>query len=127
MIRRPPRSTRTDTLFPYTTLFRSCRPWHVSAFPQLPFVRAAAGAGGGGDRHLGRRPGNRAADGGGYTLPFRSLSRPAAGVPGQDGGLFGGRALIELLRGEEPLSGAGHAAEASRTQHHAGNPPGTAH
>src|SRR3546814_11838841 len=27
MLRRPPRSTRTDTLFPYTTLFRS--PWHV--------------------------------------------------------------------------------------------------
>src|SRR3546814_20787888 len=25
MIRRPPRSTRTDTLFPYTTLFRSNR------------------------------------------------------------------------------------------------------
>src|SRR3546814_11012279 len=26
MIRRPPRSTRTDTLFPYTTLFRSRAP-----------------------------------------------------------------------------------------------------
>src|SRR3546814_13463298 len=26
MIRRPPRSTRTDTLFPYTTLFRSNNP-----------------------------------------------------------------------------------------------------
>src|SRR3546814_5042620 len=26
MIRRPPRSTRTDTLFPYTTLFRSREP-----------------------------------------------------------------------------------------------------
>src|SRR3546814_16327324 len=26
MIRRPPRSTRTDTLFPYTTLFRSGMP-----------------------------------------------------------------------------------------------------
>src|SRR3546814_3652900 len=26
MIRRPPRSTRTDTLFPYTTLFRSMLP-----------------------------------------------------------------------------------------------------
>src|SRR3546814_12355141 len=26
MIRRPPRSTRTDTLFPYTTLFRSSLP-----------------------------------------------------------------------------------------------------
>src|SRR3546814_15877345 len=25
MIRRPPRSTRTDTLFPYTTLFRALR------------------------------------------------------------------------------------------------------
>src|SRR3546814_15533627 len=30
MIRRPPRSTRTDTLFPYTTLFRSHhRQWMV--------------------------------------------------------------------------------------------------
>src|SRR3546814_9293670 len=28
MIRRPPRSTRTDTLFPYTTLFRSL--FHLS-------------------------------------------------------------------------------------------------
>src|SRR3546814_1786707 len=27
MIRRPPRSTRTDTLFPYTTLFRSAQVW----------------------------------------------------------------------------------------------------
>src|SRR3546814_8599473 len=36
MIRRPPRSTRTDTLFPYTTLFRSTslswsRTWLTSA------------------------------------------------------------------------------------------------
>src|SRR3546814_15826442 len=30
MIRRPPRSTRTDTLFPYTTLFRSYRRQHES-------------------------------------------------------------------------------------------------
>src|SRR3546814_1398363 len=28
MIRLPPRSTRTDTLFPYTTLFRSDSCWH---------------------------------------------------------------------------------------------------
>src|SRR3546814_3718178 len=34
MIRRPPRSTRTDTLFPYTTLFRS--PFHaVSALESV--------------------------------------------------------------------------------------------
>src|SRR3546814_8055867 len=31
MIRRPPRSTRTDTLFPYTTLFRSLDAVHDDA------------------------------------------------------------------------------------------------
>src|SRR3546814_11000058 len=30
MIRRPPRSTRTDTLFPYTTLFRSVQRLQVA-------------------------------------------------------------------------------------------------
>src|SRR3546814_5420864 len=30
MIRRPPRSTRTDTLFPYTTLFRSLQQMHAA-------------------------------------------------------------------------------------------------
>src|SRR3546814_2860995 len=30
MIRRPPRSTRTDTLFPYTTLFRSAEAPHLA-------------------------------------------------------------------------------------------------
>src|SRR3546814_18108483 len=53
MIRRPPRSTRTDTLFPYTTLFRST---------------AAGGGGGeafdvlgreGGGEQAGRRDGQR--------------------------------------------------------------------
>src|SRR3546814_2873355 len=32
MIRRPPRSTRTDTLFPYTTLFRSATPASAARF-----------------------------------------------------------------------------------------------
>src|SRR3546814_3648450 len=36
MIRLPPRSTRTDTLFPYTTLFRS---WGEPAKPQLRHSR----------------------------------------------------------------------------------------
>src|SRR3546814_13864832 len=40
MIRRPPRSTRTDTLFPYTTLFRSFMP-AVMSQQQLPVVEAA--------------------------------------------------------------------------------------
>src|SRR3546814_13448341 len=34
MIRRPPRSTRTDTLFPYTTLFRSSRRDHHQDHPR---------------------------------------------------------------------------------------------
>src|SRR3546814_18096197 len=34
MIRRPPRSTRTDTLFPYTTLFRSQRERPFSRDPR---------------------------------------------------------------------------------------------
>src|SRR3546814_6884606 len=35
MIRRPPRSTRTDTLFPYTTLFRSVEgPFFLSTTPK---------------------------------------------------------------------------------------------
>src|SRR3546814_8378609 len=40
MIRRPPRSTRTDTLFPYTTLFRS-RGWESDA--SLPAAAREAG------------------------------------------------------------------------------------
>src|SRR3546814_6505434 len=38
MIRRPPRSTRTDTLFPYTTLFRSRHRRTVQAATAQVFV-----------------------------------------------------------------------------------------
>src|SRR3546814_6795373 len=73
MIRRPPRSTRTDTLFPYTTLFRSfhgsaaARPAGAALRPAAdravalrrpaadPALRRRPG-GGVGD-HAGRRPG----------------------------------------------------------------------
>src|SRR3546814_12212769 len=47
MIRRPPRSTRTDTRFPYTTLFRSV------AF--LPTKALDLGDGDAGDPHFGQR------------------------------------------------------------------------
>src|SRR3546814_19889025 len=46
MIRRPPRSTRTDTLFPYTTLFRSRLCVLLERFSDRPI--AVAGA----ERHL---------------------------------------------------------------------------
>src|SRR3546814_4576599 len=50
MIRPPPRSTRTDTLFPYTTLFRSHRLQSVHLRPYLsPCTPSTAG------RHSRRR------------------------------------------------------------------------
>src|SRR3546814_15502196 len=61
MIRRPPRSTRTDTLFPYTTLFRSGDTLEAAdLLAELlalggvgePVVEGAAGAA---DRHGGDR------------------------------------------------------------------------
>src|SRR3546814_10118537 len=42
MIQRPPRSTRTDTLFPYTTLFRS--PMLALAKPRGQYIRWKGGA-----------------------------------------------------------------------------------
>src|SRR3546814_9772358 len=40
MIRRPPRSTRTDTLFPYTTLFRSPQNAGVAQLVRAPACHA---------------------------------------------------------------------------------------
>src|SRR3546814_11038319 len=58
MIRRPPRSTRTDTLFPYPTLFRSLHgsnPFHlVSLNAQKP--RGDVGKRCGGNDHGGCEP-----------------------------------------------------------------------
>src|SRR3546814_12366889 len=63
MIRRPPRSTRTDTLFPYTTLFRSLGPGgRAMALPRHRRGRTLRPLGpfpGGvhrADRHLGYEP-----------------------------------------------------------------------
>src|SRR3546814_11812108 len=41
MIRRPPRSTRTDTLFPYTTLFRSTPLWALDLLAGALIARSA--------------------------------------------------------------------------------------
>src|SRR3546814_11825489 len=90
MLRRPPRSTRTDTLFPYTTLFRSKRdPEAVRRFRRDDGRRCAVGSGGDGpesaarsgdrkswacDRRLGHRLhgdrlARRGADGGSARRP----------------------------------------------------------
>src|SRR3546814_7626007 len=51
MIRRPPRSTRTDTLFPYTTLFRSDGIGEVEIVDRIADFALWRGA-----IELGRRP-----------------------------------------------------------------------
>src|SRR3546814_18227875 len=50
MIRRPPRSTRTDTLFPFTTLFRSAD--HLQGMIRIQVNGFAAGLGMGADGRM---------------------------------------------------------------------------
>src|SRR3546814_5841784 len=59
MIRRPPRSTRTDTLFPYTTLFRSRRRADRGVHQQRPAML----------RRIAPRPAPR--DRRGFSRPLR--------------------------------------------------------
>src|SRR3546814_12827509 len=71
MIRRPPRSTRTDTLFPYTTRFRSRPPFTL---------RFGGGLAMADDTTRRVRPGSRRPiGGGGWT------ERQTGGVPPQNG------------------------------------------
>src|SRR3546814_10108260 len=88
MIRRPPRSTRTDTLFPYTTLFRSR--FQKGADRRQPVLRPAEDAGHrrrhdeeGEQRHqreIGKVPGmDEAVIIGADRHPLRDFERVAAG------------------------------------------------
>src|SRR3546814_7141637 len=76
MIRRPPRSTRTDTLFPYTTLFRSVGEEHAGGLEQAMELRvgsriehleaedldaAGGGASAAADEHEGKHEGQHEA------------------------------------------------------------------
>src|SRR3546814_4948547 len=95
MIRRPPSSTRTDTLLPYTTLFRSRR--HRRAGPQVSMARAPAGAGGAsGGRRLFRAAGRRSRGGARYP--------PAGGGAWLEDRAASGRSAASQ-RSEEHTSG----------------------
>src|SRR3546814_3069079 len=94
MIRRPPRSTRTDTLFPYTTLFRSgrgcgcapcgcCRGWPPVPPPadgspagNVPGrCRGRSPAGDDGCPRRGRPPNSRSGRSEEHTSELQSLMR----------------------------------------------------
>src|SRR3546814_10220528 len=90
MIRRPPRSTRTDTLFPYTTLFRSCRIGGIRGGHDLTQIVA---------RQVDRIEAFRPAE---PLVVARRLppehEHPAVGRPG--------RTLVQVAFGQQPLAAA---------------------
>src|SRR3546814_5322546 len=109
MIRRPPRSTRTDTLFPYTTLFRSvvlvggqCADLLAGALGEEDFIGHArrrdlvtAERGLVEDLHVGRREG--------LFLPAANAELAAAGQRQQ--AARGDQVLDRVVfRSEEPTS-----------------------
>src|SRR3546814_20883335 len=90
MIRRPPRSTRTDTLFPYTTLFRSER---------LPRRQALQPC-----RHrLHPVPRIPAADGNHATAGGRGVARALAGAAEQRrdaaGAVISAKPMLNSMQG----------------------------
>src|SRR3546814_15401443 len=90
MIRRPPRSTRTDTLVPYTTLFRALsRHLPVGARRRRAALRAEAGARADPHRRGGRPARRRARTGRAvrtHPQPARTGIDPAAGGRGAAAG-----------------------------------------
>src|SRR3546814_10272190 len=95
MIRRPPRSTRTDTLFPYTTLFRSGQADLYAAFRGL-FRRDQGRAVRGDDDRLSgdRQPAVEIRRAG----PLWQGKARAAALPVRDPGAVRGRRQLRLFR-----------------------------
>src|SRR3546814_18811128 len=89
MIRRPPRSTRTDTLFPYTTLFRS--------FPETVY---------GGAKLAGEAYARAAYRTHGFPVtvarPFNAYG-PRSHFEGDSGEVLP-RTIVRVLAGEAPLN-----------------------
>src|SRR3546814_2753325 len=75
MILRPPRSNRTDTLFPYTTLFRS------RLLRSARYSRRQGRDGGKGRKGAGRTPHRRARNAG-HLRPSQGHGRRAGGTDG---------------------------------------------
>src|SRR3546814_2420814 len=82
MIRRPPRSTRTDTLFPYTTLFRSAYQASIDAADEIGLAVVAT------------------------TMSIVAVFLPVALMPGISGQFFiqFGLTVVFAVRSEEHTS-----------------------
>src|SRR3546814_1568429 len=80
MIRRPPRSTRTDTLFPYTTLFRS---YAVCTIAEIPETRSQKPTIPQIDGHHSQRHHKRSDRSGEFILQFPGVQMRAGEVLGR--------------------------------------------
>src|SRR3546814_8136102 len=95
MIRRPPRSTRTDTLFPYTTLFRSQARQHPGLGPLVE----------GDDDDRNNQPGQRVGFGVAHGRTFHPVvCRPCSLVIPSAARDLPGRMCDSSLRSEEHTS-----------------------
>src|SRR3546814_10987895 len=119
MIRRPPRSTRTDTLFPYTTLFRSVghHAWRgfgrlgagsQSGSPGHGAIPVRAGAGEG-------HPEDEQAEHGGATGHQPAAERVAAADQQEGAEQADDRQRARLLGADHPRGAAAGSGEADRT------------
>src|SRR3546814_16147559 len=89
MIRRPPRTTRTDTPFPYSTLFRSCGRCTRRRNAEMEFQSILSAAAGG---HGAVNPWAAVAylvSGVFFILALRGLSSPASSQRGNRFGMIG--------------------------------------
>src|SRR3546814_6997772 len=105
MMRGPPRSNRTDTLFPYTTLFRSFGRFRTMAQAvadeDIQQAAAVANRPAVAARGFARRRYRQAADGGGRGVPnrWKGIVDRAIVDRGDDHGTrSGGREDIEAIR-----------------------------
>src|SRR3546814_12433637 len=90
MIRRPPRSTRTDTLFPYTTLFRSPYDARAMAFSLGDYLPEFSRGANAPFRVVGT----------GYTRKYRAALAQARTVRDPAGQCTGCHTLITQLTGQ---------------------------
>src|SRR3546814_13695609 len=93
MIRRPPRSTRTDTLFPYTTLFRSGL---LQIGTRAPFIA------------IGRGSDDAQSSIAAYVHPRTRVDRARKVERQAVGALQNGRSGVQELHGDALKAGAAH-------------------
>src|SRR3546814_17352110 len=123
MIRRPPRSTRTDTLFPYTTLFRSAVGDHRAEAAEVADreggpdlrreTRAQPGQEEKGNEELGDEEPANVAERAGRKPPAEAVT-DAEGSSAEDGG-EGGCGRLRHLRGRS-TGGTGSGREPERNR-----------